>query len=100
MTALLPFAGPRAVRTAAGAELAIEIGTLDEPGWSLVIDLHGTALAARPHRELTIERSRQDWLHVWVDDRAFHVDCGPRNLTEAIDAFTAWADATPERLAA
>lgn len=99
MTALLPFAGLQQVHRTGGAELAIEIGTLDEPGWSVVIDLDGTPLATRALREVTIERGPEDWLHAWVDDREFHVDCGPKNLTEAIDTFTSWAD-TSQRLAA
>lgn len=99
MTALLPFAGPQARRDPSAPEFAIEIATLDEPGWSLVINLGGTPLASRPHHEVTIERGTHDWLHAWVDDHEFHVDCGPGNLTEAIGTFTAWAS-EPLRLAA
>lgn len=99
MTAVLPFAGPQARRDPSTPELAIEVATLDEPGWSLVIDLRGTPLASRPHREFTIERGGHNWLHAWVDSHEFHIDCGPGNLTEAINTFTSWAS-EPLQLAA
>ena len=94
----LPFAGLRQRQPPHGHEplapiVEIEIATLpEEPGWRLCIDLEGTPLKARTPLDVTIERAPEDWLHAWTQDREFHVDCGPGNLTEAVDAFTDWAD--------
>jgi hypothetical protein len=68
-------------------QYGLEIGTLDNPGWRIKVDLVGTSLeGARLDREVTA-RADDDWLHVWIEDDAFHVACGPLNLAEAMDRF-------------
>lgn len=106
MSATLPFTGLQDwyLRGSDG-ELEptydIQIDTLEEPGWSLCIQLDGTALAGRALPEMAIERTQSDWIHAWTDDHALHIDCGPLNLTEAIKTFTSWAQGgQPPRLAA
>jgi hypothetical protein len=39
----------------------IKIDTLDNPGWSMKIDLRGTSLQEKVFHELRIERSDRDW---------------------------------------
>ncbi|MEV0030635.1 immunity 53 family protein [Nocardia sp. NPDC050793] len=69
----------------------VRIGTLDNPGWTVTIDLAETALAHREFRRKQVDRGEHDWVHAWTDERAFHLACGPGNLTEALMLFRAWA---------
>lgn len=69
----------------------IEIGTLDNPGWSLKVDLVETPLQGRAFDRRKIERSDDDWIHLWSDGNHFQSACGPRNLAEALDEFAAFA---------
>lgn len=83
-------------------EYGVEIGTLDNPGWSLEIHVQGTVLAGVPFERVEIDRSEHDWVHCWVDipqqpnstrvqAEAFQARCGPENLEEAIMLFLRWA---------
>ena len=65
----------------------VEIGTLDNPGWRIKVNLAGTELEdAELDREITA-RTDDDWLHVWIEDREFHAACGPLNLGAAVERF-------------
>ena len=68
----------------------IKIGTLDNPGWTLEIDLIGTHSEHRTLEQNTIERSEQDWIVYWVAEKKFKAAMGPRNLGEAIQIFHNW----------
>jgi len=70
----------------------VELGTLDNPGWRLAIDLQGTELEGRTLERHVTERSEDDWLHAWSDGSKFHVAAGPLNLAEAIDLFRRFVD--------
>jgi hypothetical protein len=70
----------------------IEIGTIDNPGWRVQIDLEGTELSAKPFERVEIEKTDSDWLHCWVEAHKFEIACGTLNLNEAFDIFRAWAD--------
>ena len=66
----------------------VSIETLDNPGWSVRIELTGTELAALDNRDWArSERSEHDWLHWRVADAIYEAACGPTNLNEAIVAF-------------
>lgn len=74
----------------------IAIDNLDNPGWSVRIDLVGTALRDRPFIDVEIDRSPDDWLNLRVTQlpgkpRVLQIFCGPLNLAEALDLFLAWA---------
>lgn len=65
----------------------LEIGTLDNPGWRVSVDLTGTtAEGVRLDRHVA-GRTEDDWLQVWVEDGVFHAACGPHNLHDALQAF-------------
>lgn len=68
-------------------QYGLEIGTLDNPGWRIAIDLEGTELEGRTLDRRIVERSTDDWYQAWSDGTRFHVAAGPGNLTEAISAF-------------
>ncbi len=72
----------------------VEIGTLDNPGWRVKVDLEATELKSRLFQRHEVHRSEDDWCVTWVDDAAFHAACGPTNLGEALHRFRAWA--TPQ----
>jgi len=75
----------------------IDIGTLDNPGWSLTIDLTGTSLQGKAYPAYSYgidERSEptsQDWLTSKVEKGKFVCHGGPRKLEEMINVFLSWA---------
>ena len=69
----------------------ITIETLDNPGWSLKIDLTDTDLADRPLNRHEQHRADNDWIVAWREANSFHAACGPRNLNDALDLFLDWA---------
>lgn len=75
----------------------IDIGTLDNPGFCLRVDLMGTPLEPRPFSPVNVERSEQDWYHCWVEDQQFHGAGGARNLEDLLRTFLEWAEQTPSQ---
>ena len=82
----------------------VEIGTLDNPGWSLTIDLHETALADRPfpkaqHGMLADDldewQRNGSWWVAEVKANKFEAACGPLDLPAIISVFRNWAEAAP-----
>ena len=69
----------------------VSIESLDNPGWQMKIDLHGTSLAERDLARIEDHRGQRDWLVCWVEDAQFRAACGPRNLDEALAAFLDFA---------
>jgi Immunity protein 53 len=75
-----------------GEGLTIE--TLDNPGWSVQINLAGTSLEALAFE--TYEDRYEDeryWLRCWREGTQFHAACGPTRLEDALLAFLSWAKA-------
>jgi hypothetical protein len=73
-------------------QLGVEIGTLDNPGWTVKIDLKDTALesAAFDHvRDLDDER---EWVDCKVVDAKFQGAGGPHMLGAIIEIFVRWAE--------
>jgi hypothetical protein len=71
----------------------VRIDTVDNPGWSVKIDLQGTPLLARDLRPVVIDRSDGDWVRCDVANGIFQGWGGTTNLTEILDIFLRWADA-------
>ena len=72
---------------------SIEIGTTDNPGWAIAIEVGDTPLESKPLRDVNLRRSKTDWVECWRYDDAWQADCGLFNLEEAIGCFLDWADA-------
>ena len=78
----------------------VTIGTLDNPGWILTVDLTDTSLNGRAFPELkygldeAADESGDEWIHCQVKDDKFVAAGGPAKLQELIDVFVAWANAT------
>jgi hypothetical protein len=73
-------------------QYGIKIGTLDNPGWFLDVDLSETPEEGRTEKRDLIERSEHDWLFSEAKDNMFRARGGPGNLGEIIGAFRAFVD--------
>lgn len=73
-------------------QYGVEIGTLDNPGWRVKIDLDRTNLFEKEFSRIKIERSETDWFHIWVEKGKFEIACGPLNLEEAFGYFRNWVE--------
>lgn len=72
-------------------EFGVTIGNIDNPGWSIAIDLAGTPLEGRL-LEYAISRDDQpEWVHCWSDGTKFQAATGPLGLTEALNQFRFFA---------
>ncbi len=70
----------------------VEISTLDNPGWSVTIDLRDTRKQGASLPRTLIERTEHDWIDYRAIDNGFEIRCGPKNLSEAIGLFEEWFD--------
>lgn len=73
----------------------IKIDTLDNPGWSLHIDLSGTPLAERSLQPVCRLGHPSEWLDCKRTDTQFQGFCGPLMLAELVDVFLSWAKEPP-----
>ena len=73
-------------------EWGVRIETLDNPGWTVRIDLEETPLAGRRYAGRTVRRGDTDWIMVKVQDDVFEAACGPLNLGEVLGLFREWAE--------
>jgi hypothetical protein len=77
----------------------VTISTLDNPGWTLEIDLTDTALAERPFEPIhygmfeDAGTSGIEWIFCKVDGNKFSGAGGPLKLEEIINIFLNWAAA-------
>ena len=69
----------------------VTIGTLDNPGWAVDIDLTGTHLEGKPFDAIRLQRTDDDWVNCEVTSGKFKGRGGPRNLAEILVAFGEWA---------
>lgn len=72
-------------------EWGMTIGTLDNPGWSIRIDLEETDLEGREYPRRHIDRGPHDWIWIGTAEKVFQASCGPANLTETLTLFRDWA---------
>lgn len=74
----------------------IEISTLDNPGWSISINLKDTDVENQVFDPVKVDRSEDDWFYCRVEidqkkqTKIFYGACGPENLDELIGVFRAW----------
>jgi hypothetical protein len=69
----------------------VTFDTLDNPGWSLRIDLADTPLSDRDYERMEMHRTEDDWVVSWREDQRWCAACGPLTLGEAVAAFLEWA---------
>ena len=70
----------------------IKIETLDNPGWSLSIDLLGTELEDKSFNKITITNSEDDWMFCKVEDNVFQADSDPNKLFKILEIFKLWVE--------
>jgi hypothetical protein len=63
------------------------ITTLDNPGWSITINLEGTCLKADPIPYVLNQRSTTDWFGFAIEDKKFEGIGGAENLMEILTYF-------------
>ena len=71
----------------------IKLDTLDNPGWTLEIDLADTELEDKPFEPIHRGDSENDdrWLHCEVAKGKFRASGGTQNLPEMLTVFLDWA---------
>jgi hypothetical protein len=72
-------------------QYGVEIGTIDNPGWRVRVDLQGTALDGCRLDIVRFENADDDWLRYWSDGTRFEAAAGPRSLARAVEAFRSFA---------
>jgi immunity protein 53 of polymorphic toxin system len=78
-------------------EYGLQIGTLDNPGWSVQIDLADTELETKPfspvEKGIGAEsfEDDQDWYSCKVENKKFVCACGPLHLRTALRVFLDWS---------
>ena len=72
------------------------ITTIDNPGWSVTINLVGTKLEGKRFSTVEIENNDADWLYCVVKNQQFQGDGGVRNLTDILKTFINWSESNQE----
>jgi len=76
----------------------VNVGTLDNPGWSLVVDLEDTNLENVPFDEVgenvgpDSHPDGDDWFSCRVVNRQWKGFGGPHKLSKLIEEFVTWAE--------
>jgi len=68
----------------------INIKTIDNPGWSIKINLLDTGLENKRFDKIHIENSENDWIFCCVREDHFEAACGPFGLSEVLRIFRDW----------
>jgi hypothetical protein len=71
----------------------LTIGTLDNPGWCVEIDISDTPLESRPFAEAKDLDPKLNWIRCWVEGGKWRAACGPHMLERALQIFLDWANA-------
>ncbi len=74
----------------------INIESLDNPGWSVEIDLGDTPLENCKFEPVVREESETDWISCRLKQRRFQGAGGPATLREILRIFLSWAQSEPE----
>ncbi|MFI0436061.1 MAG: immunity 53 family protein [Parachlamydiaceae bacterium] len=65
----------------------IKIGTIDNPGWYLKVNLNATEIQNFKFKIIDINRSEDDWLYCSVNEKIFEGFGGPFNFIEILEIF-------------
>ena len=69
----------------------VKIDTLDNPGWSVVIDLKNTVLENMPMKPVLNEQADNDWVNCSIVEKQFRGFGGSQNLSEILEVFYEFA---------
>ena len=71
----------------------ITVNTIDNPGWSLRIELVDTLLYEKKFAPIKIQRvDKDDWVSCSIKDGIFEGFGGSKNLAEILRIFLNWAE--------
>jgi hypothetical protein len=71
----------------------VSIGTVDNPGWRLEIDLTDTPLQYKAFTEVKSDYEHDtNWLTCFLRDGKFQGACGPGRLEDMLEIFLEWAE--------
>jgi len=68
----------------------VRIGTVDNPGWSIDVNLVDTFSHPLELERVRVERSSADWCSCWMEGEVFRSVGGPENLPELVTRFLNW----------
>jgi hypothetical protein len=68
-------------------QYGVAIDTLDNPGWSVTIDLNGTNLESASMNPLVVDNGEHDWIHCKVDGGKFIGNGDQEKLEAILDLF-------------
>lgn len=77
-------------------DYGIKIETMDNPGWSVSIDLYDTNLEDKKFDEINKHDSEKLWIDCRVEDNIFKGFCDPSKLKEILTIFINWAKSQNE----
>lgn len=70
----------------------IRIYTVDNPGWSITINLIATNLESKDFEEIRYNYNNdEDWYRCWVEDKKWHGVGSPQHLETILKIFLDWA---------
>lgn len=69
----------------------VKIDTLDNPGWSLTVDLFDTELEKASFTGFKVDHPT-DWMFFELKGTRFIGRCGPTKLEDMIEVFLDWAE--------
>jgi hypothetical protein len=70
----------------------IKIINLDNPGWSIFINLSETILENKEFRVVDDYKTENDWIYCIVKNQQFKAAGGPFNLLDMLKVFREWAE--------
>jgi hypothetical protein len=79
-------------------QYGLRLLTLDNPGWSLTVDLHDTELAAVTFTPVRVNRSQLDWIACEVSEHRFEGRGGAGNVSELVRVFRSFAERPSENV--
>ena len=75
-------------------EKGVRIDCIDNPGWSVTIDLQGTSLEGKTMESFHLDEGEKKWIHCEVKNEQFIGFGSPQNLENVLKTFFAFASAT------
>jgi hypothetical protein len=65
----------------------VSVETLDNPGWTVVVDLVDTDLQSTQMEPVVEQKDEEDWLHCKIDNDRFVGNGGPLKLDAILQLF-------------
>ena len=70
----------------------VKIGTLDNPGWMVLIDIIDTPLEEKVFNKISRYTDDDDWIHCQIKEGKFDGGGDPTKLIEILTVFKDWVE--------